>query len=162
DLGGVAKGFAVDKALAVLREHGITRALVIGGGDTGCGEAPPGTEGWAVEVQPLPPAPIATSVTAPQMITLDCEEATIAVGEIQRKKTILLLRNASVSTSGDQFQHLDLGGKRYSHVIDPKTGQALEGRRSVSVVAPNTTMSDALAKLCVLPPADALARIETV
>lgn len=142
DLGGIAKGFAVDKALKILSERGITRALVIGGGDTGVSDPPPGTDGWAVEVQALPAShPNANDAS---------------------KKTILLLKNSSVSTSGDQFQHLDLAGKRYSHVIDPKSGQALEGRRSVSVVAPDTTTSDALAKLCVLPADKAIEIIDTV
>jgi thiamine biosynthesis lipoprotein len=102
----------------------------------------------------------------PQRITLDGEEATILAGEPLRhvalKTTVLLLKNAGVSTSGDQFQHLDLDGKRYSHVIDPKTGRALEGRRSVSVVAPDTTASDALAKVCVLPVKDALEAIDAL
>src|SRR5262249_14682100 len=53
DLGAIAKGYAVDEALKVLREHGITRALVAGGGDMAAGEAPPGNPGWRIELAPL-------------------------------------------------------------------------------------------------------------
>lgn len=57
----------------------------------------------------------------------------------------LLLRNAAVSTSWDAEQHVEISGIRYSHLIDPKSGVALTGRRSVTVVAPDGATSDALA-----------------
>jgi thiamine biosynthesis lipoprotein len=50
DVGGLGKGLAADRALAVLREHGVTRALIDAGGDLVIGEPPPGQEGWQVEV----------------------------------------------------------------------------------------------------------------
>lgn len=124
DFGGIAKGYAVDQALAVLRKKGFPMALVVGGGDVGLGDAPPGKEGWTVDVRPLD-----KSIKEP---------------------TQLLLKNAGVSTSGDEEQHLDKNGKRYSHILDPKTGKPIEGRSSVTIVAPNCTMSDALSKTGVL------------
>jgi thiamine biosynthesis lipoprotein len=146
DLGGIAKGYAVDQALNLLRTRGLNRAMVLGGGDIGVGDPPPGKDGWAVEIGWM-------------------EENGGQEHDIRppaHPKIVLLLKNAGVSTSGDQFQHLDLNGKRYSHVIDPKTGRALEGRRSVSVVAQNTTASDALAKVCVFPVKEALEVIDAL
>ena len=126
DLGGIAKGYAADAALAVLRQHGITRALVAAGGDIAVGDAPPDAAGWKVGIAPLknPDAPPAQ---------------------------FLLLKNAGVSTAGDSEQFVEINGKRYSHIIDPKTGYGLVGRRSVTVIAPNATTSDGLdTPICVM------------
>jgi FAD:protein FMN transferase len=119
DLGSIAKGYAADAALAVLRQHGCPRALVAAGGDIAVGTAPPDAPGWKIGIAPLkdPGAP---------------------------PTRYLLLANAGVSTAGDAEQFVEIDGKRYSHIIDPKTGVGLLGRRSVTVVAPNTTSSDAL------------------
>jgi thiamine biosynthesis lipoprotein len=126
DLGGIAKGYAADAALAVLREHGIASALVAAGGDIAVGDAPPDAPGWKVGI-----APLKSSQAEPEHY--------------------LLLKNAGVSTAGDSEQFVEINGKRYSHIIDPKTGLGLVGRRSVTVVAPNATISDGLdTGLCVL------------
>jgi thiamine biosynthesis lipoprotein len=126
DLGGIAKGYAADAALAVLRRHGITRALVAAGGDIAVGDAPPDAPGWKVGIAPL---------KNPQA----------------EPEHYLMLKNAGVSTAGDAEQFVEINGKRYSHIIDPKTGLGLVGRRSVTVVAPNVTISDGLdTGLCVL------------
>ncbi len=119
DLGSIAKGYAADAALAVLRQHGITRALVAAGGDIAVGDAPADAPAWKIGIAPLknPDAP---------------------------PERYLRLVNASVSTAGDAEQFVEIDGKRYSHIIDPKTGVGLIGRRSVTVVAPNATTSDAL------------------
>jgi thiamine biosynthesis lipoprotein len=119
DLGGIAKGFAADAALAVLKDHGITSALVAAGGDIVTGDAPPGSQGWKVAVDSLASADNALMIH-------------------------LVLANAAVSTSGDAEQFVEINGVRYSHIVDPRTGQALTGRRSATVVAPNGTTSDAL------------------
>lgn len=119
DLGGIAKGYAADAALAVLARHGITRALVAAGGDVAVADAPPDAEGWVVGIAPLrdPSGPPSHH---------------------------LLLKRAAVSTAGDTHQFVEIEGKRYSHIIDPKTGVGLTGRRSVSVIAPNGLTADAL------------------
>jgi thiamine biosynthesis lipoprotein len=59
DLGGIAKGYAVDEAMKILRQHGIRSALIAGGGDMAVGDAPPGKSGWTVEIAPIdsPKAP---------------------------------------------------------------------------------------------------------
>jgi thiamine biosynthesis lipoprotein len=119
DLGGIAKGYGSDAALAVLKEHGITRALVAGSGDIAVGDPPPGKKkGWRIGIAPLDPK--------------------------DPPSRYVLVANAGVSTSGDSLQHVEIGGRRYSHVIDPRTGMALTDHCSVTVVARNATASDAL------------------
>ena len=135
DLGGIAKGYAADEALKLLREkHGIKRALVAASGDIACGDPPPGADGWTVEI-----APIARS----------------------QKPRTLTLANAAVSTSGDLEQFVEIKGMRYSHVLDPKTGLGLTGRRSVTVIARNGITADSMTKaVSVLPPEQALKLVE--
>lgn len=135
DLGGIAKGYAADEALKLLRAtFGITSALVAASGDIACGDPPPGATGWKVEI-----APIAKS----------------------QKPRSLVLANAAVSTSGDLEQFVEIKGVRYSHVLDPRTGLGLTGRRSVTVIAPNGTTADSMTKaVSVLPVEKALQLVE--
>ncbi|MGO8745318.1 MAG: FAD:protein FMN transferase [Thermoguttaceae bacterium] len=121
DLGGIAKGYIGDQALAVLRKQGVPRAIIHAGGDLRLGDPPPGKPGWIIGVAP------------------PCLDAP--------PTQYLSLANRGVSTSGDMFQYVDIGGKRYSHVIDPKTGLGLTDRRITTVVAPNGITSDGLSKV---------------
>jgi thiamine biosynthesis lipoprotein len=124
DLGGIAKGYAADEALKVLREKfGITRALVAAAGDITCGDPPPGQEAWAVDIAP------------------------IAKGQ---KPRALRLANAAVSTSGDLEQFVEINGVRYSHIVDPKTGRGVTGRRSVTVIANTGITADSMTKAVTL------------
>ncbi len=120
DLGGIAKGFAADEALNVLKQHGIAQAMVDGSGDIALGEPPPGRTAWKIGIAPL------------------------AAGD-GKPSRFLLLANCAVATSGDAFQHVEVDGTRYSHIIDPKTGLGLTTPSSVTVVAPNCMSADALA-----------------
>jgi FAD:protein FMN transferase len=120
DLGGIAKGYAADQALAVLRAGGAPRALVALGGDVAAADSPPDKEGWTVAIAPLGPA-VPTGLPP------------------------VILRHAAVSTSGDAEQYLEREGTRYSHVVVPRTGGALEGRRGVTVRARDGVTADALA-----------------
>ena len=135
DLGGIAKGYAADAALKLLRDKfGITRALVAAYGDIACGDPPPGAGGWTVDI-----APIAKS----------------------QKPRRLTLANAAVSTSGDLEQFVEIAGVRYSHVLDPTTGLGLTGRRSVTVIAPDGTTADSMTKaVSVLPRERAMKLVE--
>jgi len=119
DLGGIAKGYAADKALEVLKQRGIVRALVAASGDLAIGDPPPGRSGWRVGIGSL------------------TNGANLARN--------LLLRNAGVSTSGATEQFVEIGGKRYSHIVDPRTGIGLTERLQVSVVAPNASETDSFA-----------------
>jgi thiamine biosynthesis lipoprotein len=122
DLGGIAKGYAADQALLVLKKHGLSRALVAAGGDIRVGDAPADAEAWTIGIAP---------VEDPE----------------SKPKKYLLLTNAAVSTSGDAEQYVEIGGKRYSHIVDPKTGLGLVGRMTVTVVAPDGITSDSLTKV---------------
>ncbi len=113
DLGAIAKGYAADEALKTLRKLGIKSALIAVSGDIAAGNAPPGTKGWRIGLEP-------------------------AGGEI-------LLRNAAVSTSGDSEQFREIGGVRYSHIIDPKTGRGLTSAIAVTVVAHRGLEADPIA-----------------
>jgi thiamine biosynthesis lipoprotein len=119
DLGGIAMGYAVDEAIALLRQRGITRALVDASGDIGVSDPPPGKDGWTIRVVPLS-----------------------ADGTPTRE---IKLANAAVTTSGDAFQYVELGGKRYSHIVDPRTGLGLTDRTGVTVIAPDCITADSLA-----------------
>lgn len=120
DLGGIAKGYAADEALRVLREHGVARALCAAAGDIVAGDPPPGEKGWRVGIAPLekPDGP---------------------------PSRFLSLANRAVSTSGDAFQSVEIDGTRYSHIVDPQTGLGLTTRSSVTVVAPKGITSDSVA-----------------
>ena len=137
DLGGIAMGYAVDESLALLRSMGITRALLDASGDIGVGDPPPGKEGWRIGIAP-------DAADAPP-------------------SRYLILANAAVTTSGDAFQHVDIGGKRYSHVVDPRTGLGLTNRTSVTVVARDCIDADSLTKpVSVLGPEAGVKFIEKI
>ena len=120
DPGGIGKGYAADEALQVLTEHGITSALVDAGGDIRAGEAPPGEKGWRIRVR---------------MINK----------ERQPVDRVVTLRNRAVASSGDLYQYVEIGGKRYSHIVDPRTGLGLTDRSRVTVIAPDGITADSYA-----------------
>lgn len=120
DPGGIGMGFAADRALAALSRHGIASAMVDASGDVAVSAAPPGTAGWRIAVAGL--------------IRGDG-----AVGDT------LLLEHAAVTTSGDAHQAVEIDGRRYSHVVDPRTGIGVAGPAAVTVIAPDCTTADALA-----------------
>ncbi len=136
DLGAIAKGYAVDEALKVLRAQGIQSALVSGAGDMALGAPPPGRKGWRIEIAPL------DVTNAPP-------------------KRFVLLKNAGLATSGDIFQHVEIEGKRYSHILDPRTGLGLTDHSLVTVIAPDCTTADSLATaVSVLGPKAGLKLVE--
>jgi thiamine biosynthesis lipoprotein len=120
DAGGIAKGYAADQALAVLRRAGLGHSLVAAGGDLAIGDPPPGQTGWTIA-----------------LAGLDADH--------QAPSGPLIVARCGVSTSGDAEQWVELGGTRYSHILDPRTGRPLEGHTSVTVVAGDATTSDMLA-----------------
>lgn len=136
DLGGIAKGYALDEALAAMARRGVERALVDGGGDVAVGAPPPGRRGWR----------IALAATA---------------DELDRPREGLELVHAAVATSGDLFRAVEIDGVRYSHVLDPRTGLGVSAGIAASVVAPTGMEADALASaLCVMGPEAGIALIE--
>lgn len=136
DLGGIAKGYAVSQAVRVLDRLGVGSALVSGGGDLEVSGPPPGKRGWRIELPPL------DTTNAPPA-------------------KFVLLKDAGLSTSGDLFQRLEIGGKRYSHIVDPRTGIGLTDHSLVTVIAPDDFTADGLTKvMSVLKPREALRFIE--
>ena len=119
DFGGIAKGYAVDQAFEAIRAEGIRSVLIDAGGDMRLGDAPPGEDGWDVG-----------------MITRG-----LSAESLLHKK----LANISSCTSGDMFQFFEVDDKRYSHIIDPKTGMPLIDSCIVTIIADTATESDALA-----------------
>ncbi len=127
DLGGIAKGYAADVCLRIMRQHGLPSAIVQAGGDTAVGDAPPGKAGWEVKLRTF---------------SRPGDEDTLSV---------LTLANRAVSTSGDLYQFIEIQGKKYSHILSLKTGLGLTESIACSVIAPDCTTSDALATaMCVL------------
>lgn len=116
DLGGIAKGFAADEMLRVVRSRGFPRCLVDAGGDLRLGAAPPGRRGWKVRLD-----------------------------DDLGRGGMFDLEESAVATSGDRFQYLRIDGIRYSHILDPRTGLGLKYRGEVSVIAPDAVTADALA-----------------
>jgi thiamine biosynthesis lipoprotein len=136
DLGSIGKASAVDEALAVLRQRGLPCALVGGSGDMAAGEAPPGQPGWRVEIAPLD----APGAPPPQVV---------------------YLRNCGIATSGDAFQRVEIGGKRYSHIVDPRTGLGLTDHALVTVIASDVATANGLTtSISVLGPELGLPMVE--
>jgi thiamine biosynthesis lipoprotein len=136
DLGGIGKGYAADEALKVIGTFGIKSALVAASGDIAVSKAPPGRDGWRIDIAPLPGA---------------------------KETRQLKLVDAAISTSGDAEQFVEIAGVRYSHIVDPRTGIGLKGRRSVTVVAKQGIYADSLTKMASILPADkAIEKIESI
>jgi len=119
DLGGIAKGYATAAALEVLRRRGIRMAMIDAGGDLCLGDSPPGTAGWTIGVAPRGP-------NGPP-------------------RWILSAQRQAVATSGDMWQFVVIDGKRYSHIVDPRTGLGLTNRLHCTIVHPDGPTADALA-----------------
>src|SRR5947209_4644082 len=120
DLGGIAKGYAAQAAIDTLKKEGVMRALVAAGGDIVVSAPPPDAPGWTVAIVPL------NDADKPPMLTL---------------------HEAAVSTSGDAEQYVEIGGVRYGHIVDPRTGLGLTERFNVTVLARDGTTADAWTKV---------------
>lgn len=119
DLGGIAKGHAVDRGIQILKDLGFTHAMVNAGGDTRVSGDRFGKP-WVVGIR-----------------------------HPDRKDEVALrvpLEDAAFSTSGDYERFFDEGGVRYHHILDPKTGLSPHEVRSVTVIASNATRTDGLTK----------------
>ena len=124
DAGGIGMGYGVDEAFKVLKREGIQSALIDASGDIGVSDAPPGKSGWRIGIEP-------------------------PSGEGPASRYVLL-SNYAITTSGDAFQALQIDGKRYSHIIDPRTGLGVTGHSSVTVIAPDCIAADSYTKpICV-------------
>jgi thiamine biosynthesis lipoprotein len=127
DLGAIGKGYALDRAAVVLSASGVERALLGAGQSSYLAlGAPPGKTGWEVRV------------ALPDNLPLGVTE------QQERVLSKVLLHDASLSTSGSSEKFFELEGRRYSHIIDPRTGRPADGMVQVTVVASTAAESDAL------------------
>ena len=119
DPGGIGKGFAVDSVVALLRESGVTSALIDAGSSSiyALG-APPHEKGWKVQI----PRP---------------EDRSKSISSV-------FLRDESLSTSGNYEKFFRLNGHTYCHIMDPRTGEPVQGTLQTTVITPRATDSDAL------------------
>ena len=120
DLGAIAKGYAADEALKVLRSFGIKRALVAASGDLALGDPPQDEDGWRVEI---------VGYDAPK----------------GPPSAIVRLANCGVATSGDLFQRVEFGGVRYSHIVNPFTCVGMTNHALATVIAKDCLTADSLA-----------------
>jgi FAD:protein FMN transferase len=119
DLGGIGKGYAVDRGVEILKARGITHGLVTAGGDSRIIGDHMGRP-WLVAIRhPDNPAKVVTRIP---------------------------LSDTAMSTSGDYERFFDEGGVRYHHIIDPRTGHSASQVRSATVLAPTATQTDGMSK----------------
>ncbi len=121
DLGGIGKGYAVDKALEIIRKFGINNGCINLGGNIYVLGTPPGKHAWKIGVQ-------------------DPRNQDEILGYLE-------LKNEATATSGDYERFFEFKGKRYSHIINPQTGRPVSGTIATTVVAPTGTEVDALSTI---------------
>lgn len=114
DFGGIAKGYAIDKAFEILKNEGVKSALIDGGGDIRIGAPPPGKEAWIID------------------------------DNFIEEDGYLELNNSSITTSGDTYQFIEYQDHRYSHIINPETGKGIADSKVVTVISDSCTIADAL------------------
>ncbi|MBT9169130.1 MAG: FAD:protein FMN transferase [Syntrophomonadaceae bacterium] len=117
DLGGIAKGYIVDKAVEVLQAAGISSGTVDAGGDIRVIGSKPDGSPWRIGIR------------HPR--------------ERRELVAIVDLRDKAIVTSGDYERFFTVGGQRYHHLLDPQTGLPVRGVTSVTIVAPNAFTADA-------------------
>lgn len=127
DLGGIAQGYIAQKIVELLKRNKIENALVDVSGDIVCIGKPPGKSGWAIAVN-------------------------VPGDEHELLSRQLVLTNCAVTTSGDVYQFIEHNGKKYSHLIDPKTGYGITSQSNVTVIAKDGTQADWLTKACSILP----------
>jgi thiamine biosynthesis lipoprotein len=138
DLGAIGKGYVVDRVVQILREAGVQAALVDAGSSTLYAlDAPPGKNGWTVRV------------SNPE----------------DRAQTLstVVLRNESLSTSGSYEKFFQLNGWKYCHVMDPREGTPVQGVLQTTLIASDSTTTDALSNaMFVLGPDAGMKMLATV
>ena len=137
DLGGIAKGYAIDKAVQIMQTCGAIGGMVDIGGDIRCFGAPAkGKDHWLIGLQdPNVPSESTGDIVIPA-------QAGISTGE---PLLLLKLTDAAVATSGGYRRFALIDGKKYSHIIDTKTGYSSDQLASVTIISKNAIDADALA-----------------
>ncbi|MBW2543018.1 MAG: FAD:protein FMN transferase [Deltaproteobacteria bacterium] len=127
DLGGIAKGYALDRMLPLLERHGIESALLnFGQSSSWALGAPAGSAGWRLLIR----------------------------GPEGRMAGLITLRDQALSVSGSQGQWVEIGGRRYGHIIDPRSGEPLMRARQAVVVSQRASLAEALSLALLVLDAD--------
>lgn len=137
DLGGWGKEYAVDMVAGIAREHGLTSALVDFGHDLRAVGTAPGKPGWHIGLEdPVKPGEACWGSLA--------------------------INNRGVASSGDYRRGFTVGGVRYGHIVDPRTGRPVAtGSRQVTVIAPTCVQAGVLSTTAfILPPAEGIRFIQ--
>lgn len=129
DLGGIAKGYAVDKAVEVMRREGAIGGMVCASGDIRCFGKPADKDTWRVGLQ----NPVAANPS----------DSNGAIGA-EQVLMVLKVNDMAVSTSGDYRRFVTIGGKKYSHIIDTNTATGANKLSSDTILAANAVDTDAL------------------
>ena len=147
DLGGIAKGYAIDRAIEAMQAGGAVGGMVDVGGDIRCfGKPPRGKKTWRIGLE-NPAEPKGSDQI------LSAGAGTILL--------ILKLNNAAIATSGGYHRFVLVEGKKYSHIMDRDTGASAQGMSSVTIISQNAINADALATaVSVMGPEKGLALIE--
>jgi thiamine biosynthesis lipoprotein len=154
DLGAIGKGYAIERAAEVLREAGVTSALLHGGTSSVYGlGSPPGMNGWKVAVRRPPGAgdvehggrrdgrePPETQTAAQDGSVIGLASAAEEPGTL----TTLRLKDEALSVSAVWGKFFQAEGRNYGHVLDPRTGQPATAAVLAAVVLPSATETDAL------------------
>ena len=127
DFGGIVKGYAAQRVIDFLKPKNINIALADAGGDIAISDAPPDKKGWSIGIN-LPESE----------------------NELWNQK--LELQNCAVATSGDVYRYIFHNGKKYSHILDPRTGYGVTSLRNVTVIAKDGATADWLATACSILP----------
>ncbi len=145
DLGGIAKGYAIDKAVEAMQKSGAIGAMIEIGGDIRCFGAPPrGKNRWLIGLQDARKASDNDDTDTAKLLL------------------VLELANAAIATSGDYRRFAVIEGQIYSHIIDTETGYSSDKLTSVTIISKNATDADALATaVSVMGAEKGLALIET-
>ncbi|UCD52781.1 MAG: FAD:protein FMN transferase [Phycisphaerales bacterium] len=126
DLGGIAKGYAIDLSVQAMKQHGAVGGMVDIGGDVMCfGTPPKGKATWVVGLQ----------------------DPTVAPDDLTSNTLLLSLKvtDAAVATSGDYRRFIEIQGQKQSHIMDRQSGKSANELVSVTIVAPDALSADALA-----------------
>lgn len=129
DFGGIGKGYAADEALRVLTDAGFPASFVSASSSIAAGDAPDDRPEW----------------------TFMMENQRKEGGSTSGIEQVIQCTNCFIASSGDLYQYLELRGRRYSHIIDPETGEALSNGSFAIVLAPSAALADAYATaFCVM------------
>jgi thiamine biosynthesis lipoprotein len=144
DLGGIAKGYAIDKAVEAMQKGGAVGGMVDIGGEIQCFGLPQaGRSKWRIGLQNPNEAEDGFDAGTPLLV--------------------LNLTDTAVATSGNYRRFVTIGGKRYSHIVDPESGYSSESLASVTIICSSSTEADALATaVTVMGKEKGLALIKTI